>query len=53
MYNFKLRANSDPVFFGLFWLLGNKELLAVHAMWKSLLNHYQELGCVVNENSWP
>ena len=32
---------------------GNKKLLEVNNMWDKLLKHYDEKGCVVNEEEWP
>lgn len=34
------------------FLQGNKYLLELDPAWKSLLQHYEDNGCLVNED-WP
>ena len=34
-------------------LLGNKNLLKHHSMWKDLIESFEKRHCVVNESSWP
>lgn len=34
-------------------IIGNKELLLYHSMWKKLIESFEKRHCVVNESDWP
>ena len=40
-------------FFLFLLLLGNKNLLKHHSMWKDLIESFEKRHCVVNESTWP
>ncbi|RMX39977.1 hypothetical protein pdam_00023620 [Pocillopora damicornis] len=34
-------------------IIGNKNLLKHHSMWKDLIESFEKRHCVVNESTWP